>query len=183
MSNIEIEKYKDNITLKNKISRKIWFVFYCLLFRPFSGRMFIKWRNLILKIFGAKIGVGSIVYASAKILAPWNLEIGKETCIGPNVKFHIGKTIIGSKVTISQGSYLCTGSHEVSSISVPFISKAIVIQDFAWVAAECFIMMGVTIGEGAVVGARSSVFKNVDDWSIVGGNPAQFIKKRIINEH
>lgn len=48
-------------------------------------------------------------------------------------------------------------------------------------AAEAFIGPGVTIGEGAVVGARGCVFKDVDPWTVVGGNPAKFIKKRIIN--
>ena len=51
-----------------------------------------------------------------------------------------------------------------------------------WVAAEAFIGMGVIIGEGAVVGARACVFKNVEPWTVVGGNPAKFIKKRIIKE-
>lgn len=180
MSDIKIEKYKDKITVTNKIKRKIWSLFYYVLFRPFSGRLFIRWRNLILKIFGAKIGSGSIVYASSFVLAPWNLVLGKETCIGPNVKFHIGKTIIGSKVTVSQGTYLCSASHDVSYINVPFVSQPIIIKDFAWVAADCFIMMGITVGEGAVVGARASVFKDVAPWTIVGGNPAKFIKERII---
>ena len=51
-----------------------------------------------------------------------------------------------------------------------------------WVAAECFVGPGVNIGEGAVVGARAAVFKNVDPWTIVGGNPAKFIKKRIFQD-
>jgi putative colanic acid biosynthesis acetyltransferase WcaF len=177
----QIEKYEDAIPLSNKVKRKLWLFFYYIFFRPFSGVLFIKWRNFILRLFGSSVGEGTIVYASAKILAPWNLIIGNESCIGPGVKFHIDKTIIGAKVTISQGAYLCSGSHEVTSLNTPFISQPIIVKDFAWVAAECFIMMGVTIGEGAVVGARSSVFKDVEPWSIVGGNPAKFIKKRIIN--
>ena len=40
--------------------------------------------------------------------------------------------------------------------------------------------MGVTIGEGAVVGARAAVFKDVEPWTVVGGNPAKVIKNRII---
>jgi putative colanic acid biosynthesis acetyltransferase WcaF len=60
--------------------------------------------------------------------------------------------------------------------------KPIVVADKAWVAADAFIGMGVTIGEGAVVGARAAVFKDVEPWTVVGGNPAQFIKKRVIKE-
>ena len=40
--------------------------------------------------------------------------------------------------------------------------------------------MGVTVGEGAVVGARAAVFKNIEPWTVVGGNPAKYIKKRVI---
>lgn len=56
--------------------------------------------------------------------------------------------------------------------------KDIKINDYAWVAADAFIGPGVTIGEGAVVGARAVVFKDVAPWTVVGGNPAQFIKFR-----
>lgn len=49
-------------------------------------------------------------------------------------------------------------------------------------SADAFIGMGVTVGEGAVVGARAAVFKDVEPWTVVGGNPAKFIKKRIIKE-
>jgi putative colanic acid biosynthesis acetyltransferase WcaF len=182
MDNRVKEIYVDKIPTSNKIKRKLWKIFCAIFFRPFSGILFIKYRNLVLKIFGAKIGKGSIVYASAIIPAPWNLSIGENSCLGPKVELHIDKTIIGSKVTISQKAYLCSGSHDVNYINTPFISEAIIIKDFAWVASESFIMKGITIGEGAVVGARAAVFKNVEPWTIVGGNPAIFIKKRIINE-
>ena len=59
-------------------------------------------------------------------------------------------------------------------------TRPITISKFAWVAAEAFVGPGVTIGEGAVVGARAAVFKDVDPWTVVGGNPAKFIKKREI---
>lgn len=182
MENFKIEKYRDRISFANKLKRKFWLIISYFLFKPFSGRFFDKYRNFILRLFGAKIGKGSIVYASANILAPWNLSIGEISCIGPNVELHIDKIIIGSKVTISQRTYLCSGSHDINYLNTPFISAPIIIEDFAWVAAESFIMMGVTIGKGAVVGARSAVFKDVEPWTIVGGNPAKFIKKRIIKE-
>lgn len=108
--------------------------------------------------------------------------MGCEVCLGPNVKLHIGKTIIGNKVTISQGSYLCSATHETDSINTPFVSGVIVIKDFAWVAADAFIMTNLVIGEGAIIGAKSAVFRNVEDWTIVGGNPAKFLKKRILKD-
>ena len=61
-----------------------------------------------------------------------------------------------------------------------YAKKPLILCDRSWVAADAFVGMGVTIGEGAVVGARSAVFKDVEPWTVVGGNPAKFIKKRII---
>jgi putative colanic acid biosynthesis acetyltransferase WcaF len=98
------------------------------------------------------------------------------------VNLHFGKTILGSKVTISQRTYLCSASHDINSLNTPFVSGKIVVEDFAWVAAEAFIMMNVKIGKGAIVGARAAVFKDVAPWTVVGGNPSSFIKERKIHE-
>jgi putative colanic acid biosynthesis acetyltransferase WcaF len=154
-----------------------------MLFKPFSLPLFSKWRIFLLKMFGAKVGEGSIVHASAYIPSPWNLEIGQKSVIAPEVKLHIGKTIIGNKVTISQRAYLCTATHETNSINTPFIAGTIIVRDFAWIAAEAFIMTNVTIGIGAIVGARAAVFKDVEDWNMVGGNPAKFIKLREVYDN
>lgn len=56
-------------------------------------------------------------------------------------------------------------------------SKPIVICDDAWIGMNCIILKGVTIGEGAVVGAGSVVTKNVPAWTVVAGNPAKVVKK------
>ena len=96
--------------------------------------------------------------------------------------YNVDKVIIGAHSTISQKSYLCTASHDITKSTNPLITAPIIIKDQVWVGAAVFIGMGVTIHKGAVVGARAAVFKNVDSWTVVGGNPAKFIKKRKINE-
>jgi galactoside O-acetyltransferase len=55
-------------------------------------------------------------------------------------------------------------------------SAPIVVKDKAWIGFNCIIMKGVTIGEGAVVGAGSVVTKDVPDYAVVGGNPAKVLK-------
>lgn len=90
--------------------------------------------------------------------------------------------MIATKVCVSQGAYLCTASHNITIKSNPLITAPIKLDSFSWVASEAFVGMGVTIGEGAVVGARAAVFKNVEPWTVVGGNPAKFIKKRMIRD-
>ncbi len=177
---MNIEKYKNPFTWKDKFYRDVWYIVSVFLFSPFSSNIFNSWRIFLLKVFGAKIGKGSIVYSSAKILKPNRLVMGEVSCMGPGVKTHVDKIIIGSKVTISQNVYLCNASHDISYIDKPFISAPIIINDFAWICADAFIGMNVTIGQGAVVGARACVFKDVEPWTVVGGNPAKFIKKREI---
>lgn len=56
-------------------------------------------------------------------------------------------------------------------------SKPIVVCDKAWIGMNCTILNGVTIGEGAVVGACSVVRENVEPWTVVSGNPAKIIRK------
>lgn len=181
MNEIKYEKYIDNYTTGNKIKRLCWNICCFILFRPFALPVFNNWRCFILRIWGTKIGKGSIIHASSNIWAPWNLEIGQRTCIGPNtVIYNPGKIILGNKVAISQYSYLCTASHDYNSKFHTLYWKSIIIKDFAWIAADSFIGPGVTIGEGAVVGARAAVFKDVDPWTVVGGNPAKYIKQRIL---
>lgn len=151
------------------------------MFRPFGSRLFKKWRVLVLKCFGAKIEWSSHVYASVKIWAPWNLEIGANSSLGPNVDcYNQGRISIGANTVISQKSYLCASTHDYTKIDFPLILKPITIGSGVWVAADAFIGPGVSIEDNAVIAARSVVNKNVDKNTIVGGNPAKIIKYRTI---
>lgn len=179
----QYKKYIDNYTFTNKLHRLCWNVCCAVCFKPFGLPMFKHWRSFVLRCWGAKIGKGSIVHASSKIWAPWNLEIGQLTCIGPNtIIYNPGKIILGSKVCISQYSYLCTATHDYTSSLNTLFWKDIVLEDYVWVAARSFVAPGVHIGEGAVVGATASVYKDVEPWTVVGGNPAKFIKKRVMKD-
>lgn len=177
---MEFDRYIDNYTLANKLHRLLWQTCCFLLFKPFGLPMFKQWRNFILRCWGAKIGKGSIVHASATIWAPWNLEIGQRTCIGPHtIIYNPGKIILGNKVTISQYAYLCTATHAYGTKQFTLYRKNIIVNDWAWVAAKAFIGPGVAICEGAVVGACTVVVKDVEAWTVVAGNPAREIKKRV----
>lgn len=178
----ELPKYTTRFGIKNRLYRLCWNLVYWLLFRPFQGGLFYKWRNILLRCFGAQIADHSIVYASAKIWMPCHLIVGRESCIGPNVFcYNPSKIIIGDKVTISQNTYLCAGSHDITDLALGFITEPIIIKDYVWVCANCFVMLGVTIEEGCIIGATSSLFKSTESWGVYGGNPAKFIKKRNIN--
>ncbi len=180
---MEVKAYKNKLSRKNKLLRLSWNIVYHLFFKLFSGPLFYKWRNMILRVFGAKIGNHCKIWSTVKIWAPWNLEIGDYVAVGPGANLYsVDKIVIGTKVTISQGAHICTASHDITSSSAPLITKPIEIENFTWIAADAFVGMGVTIGQGAVVGARAAVFKNVESWTVVGGNPAKYLKKRVVKD-
>jgi acetyltransferase-like isoleucine patch superfamily enzyme len=58
----------------------------------------------------------------------------------------------------------------------------ITIKDKAWIGFNCIILKGVTIGEGAVIAAGSVVLKDIPDWTVAGGNPAQVIREIPLNQ-
>jgi len=181
-SQLNMANTRHKFSTRNKVSRVIWLGTYFLLFRPFGLRVFKKWRIFLLRIFGGDISYKSMVNSSVKIWAPWNLTMGDFSCLGPNVDcYNQGHITIENNVTISQKAYLCSSSHDYSKATHDLLLKPILIKERAWVGADAFIGPGVTVGGGAIVGARSAVFKNVDDWTVVGGNPAKFIKTRIID--
>lgn len=164
----------------HRLKQLVWRVVNATLFRLLPGTTLRYVRNLLLRAFGAKIPLGSLVYSSCKIYAPWNLQIGHSSCVGPNTELYNKATItIGDNAVVSQGAYLCTASHDITSPAHNLITAPIVLGNRSWVASNAFVGMGVTIGEGAVVGATASVYKNVEPWTVVGGNPAKFIKKRV----
>lgn len=87
---------------------------------------------------------------------------------------------------VSQYSYLCTAGHktdELNNATSGLIIASIKVGKNAWIGTRAFIGMGSDIGEHAIVGATASVYKDVDPYTIVGGNPAKVIKQRIINSY
>ena len=178
---MKFEKYQDALTLKNKLSRLAWNVFAVVFFRPFAGPLFRYYRSAVLRLWSEKVGRRCAIAASAKIWTPWNLTIGDFVAIGPHAEiYNVAKTTMGSNITVSQDTHLCTASHNIAYLKKPLVFKQIMIDDSAWVAAKSIVLPGVAIGEGAVVAAGSVVTKDVEPWTVVGGNPAKFIKKRVL---
>lgn len=139
------------------------------------------WRSFLLRLFGAQIGKGAHPYPSARIWAPWNLEMGSQSCLANEVDCYcVAKVTIGANTTISQYSYLCTASHDYTDPAMPLIVAPIVIGEQAWITADVFVGPGVTIGDGAVVTARSSVFSDIEPWVVARGNPAVAFKPRVM---
>lgn len=170
------------ISSKGRIIRILWGVVYNFLIRPVPRQSFQKWIHFWLRLFGASIHPTARVYSTAKIYFPANLRMKAHSCLGPYVDcYNVDCITLHERAIVSQNVYLCTASHDYTLNTFPLVTSPIDIGAKTWIAASAFIGLGVSIGEGAVVGATASVYKDVDDWSIVGGNPARFIKKRIVN--
>jgi putative colanic acid biosynthesis acetyltransferase WcaF len=158
---------------------QLWWVVQASLF-AWSPQFAYKWRNFLLRCFGAKIGVGVIIRPSVKITYPWKLTIGDYAWVGDNAELYtLGEISIGTNAVVSQRSYICTGSHDYKSEAFDIYSEPIVIEDEAWVATDVYIAPGITIGKGAVIAARSSVYKDMPAGMICMGSPAKPIKPRI----
>jgi len=112
---------------------------------------------------------------------PWNLEIGDWSAVGDKaILYALGQIKIGKQVTISQRAHLCAGTHDCTCTDMALLKPPISVGDRVWICTEAFINAGVTLEEGAVIGARAVVIKNVDPWTIVAGNPARFVKSRTL---
>jgi putative colanic acid biosynthesis acetyltransferase WcaF len=167
-------------SVRNRIGRALWGVVWLILFRC-SPRTLHRWRNLLLRLFGANVDKTAVVYPSARIWAPWNLSMGPHSCLADDVNcYNLTRIVIGAHSVVSQSSYLCGGTHDFERPNLPLITAPIVIEDQVWIAADVFVGPGVTIGQGAVVGARSSVFGDLPPWKVCVGSPAKPIKDRVI---
>jgi putative colanic acid biosynthesis acetyltransferase WcaF len=165
-------------SFRNKAARGVWSVVWLLLYRP-SLRTMHGWRRFLLRAFGARIERDAKPYPSAKIWAPWNLEMGAESTLGDYVDcYSVARVVLGPKATVSQRAYICTAQRDIDAIGMPLVTGDIVINELAWVAAEAFVAPGVEVGTGGVVAARAVTTKSVPDWTVVAGNPAKPIRYR-----
>ena len=183
MSKVDLSTYQNKLSRKNQLARFFWNLVWAVFVRPLPRSIGNSWKLFLLRLFGAKVHSTAVVYSSVRVYMPWNLEMKAFSCLSPEVDcYNVDKIIIGAHATVSQKTYLCAASHDISKPNHPLVTAPIIIQDQAWVGASAYIGMGVTIGQGAVVGATASVYKDVAPWTVVGGNPAKFIKKRGIKD-
>ena len=180
---VDLSKYQNELNKKNQVARFIWTIVWTIFARPIPRSLLNGWKLFLLKLFGAKVHKKSVVYSSAKVYMPWNLIMEEYSCLGPEVDcYNVAPIKIGKHTTVSQKSYLCAATHDIEKSNNPLVIEPITIEDQVWIAADFFIGPGVTIRQGAVVGARAAVFKDIEPWTVVGGNPARFIKKREIKD-
>lgn len=166
--------------LAHRLSRVVWRVVWAL-FAAWTPAPFHRWRRLLLVSFGARMAPSARVYPSVRIWRPAALEMGPHACLGPRVDcYSIAKIALGAYATVSQDAVLCAGSHDIADPDFPLVARPIVIGDHAWIAAGAFVGPGVTIGAGAVLGARAVAFRDLAPWTVHVGNPAAFLRTRVV---
>ncbi|WP_041584050.1 DapH/DapD/GlmU-related protein [Phocaeicola salanitronis] len=169
--------------LKDKLKNMVWRIVNKTLFRftPPYLSLFRKWRVLLVRLFGGQVDWNASLHPTAVIDYPWNLMMREKASLGEKCWVYAMAPIsIGELTCIGKDVYLLTGSHDIEKSTFDLVTKPIKIGKGCWIATAATVLPGIAIGDYCVVAANSVVIKNVEACSVVGGNPAKFIKKRII---
>lgn len=154
-----------------------WIVTRALFFLP-SWPWPSAFRRALLRAFGASIGTGFVIREGVNISMPWRFVAGDHVWLGEGVRIlSLAEVHLGSHVCISQDAFLCTGSHRFEHPDFELEMRPIQVRDHSWIAARVFVAPGVTIGSGTVVGANSTVIRDVPDGCFVAGNPVKVLRR------
>jgi putative colanic acid biosynthesis acetyltransferase WcaF len=163
---------------KEKVASFLWRLVRVTLFR-WSPAGANAWRVLLLRCFGGRIGRSVSIHPTARINFPWNLTVGGHAHLLHEVVIDSqARVTIGDGSRISQFSHLCTATHSYNQRTMPIVGQPIVIGKGCWLAADVFVGSGVTVGDGSVLGARCSVFRDVPAGVVVAGTPARVIRRK-----
>lgn len=136
-----------------------------------------RWRRLVLRVFGCRVGDGVRIRSRVRVRYPWKVSIGDHSWIGEGVWFdNHDEIVVGAHVVISQEAYLTTGSHDLNSMDL--ITAPIKVEDGAWLTARTIVTRGVTIRLNSVVTPGSVVHHDTEPGQIYGGNPARLLRAR-----
>lgn len=132
-------------------------------------------------MFGAKVGKNVLIKPFVNIKYPWFLTIGDFVWIGENVWIdNLTNVVIGSNVCLSQGALLLTGNHDYTKTAFDLSVAEIVIGDGAWIGAKSILCPGVYCKSHSVLTVGSVATKDLEEYSVYGGNPAIKMKERVI---
>ena len=140
-------------------------------------------RRALLSLFGVRLGSGVAVKPGVRVKFPWRLTVGDNAWIGEDAWIdNLGEVTIGANACVSQGAYLCTGSHDWPAPGFDLVVKPIAVEAGAWVGARAVVGPGVTVGEGAVLALGSTATQALEPWGVYAGVPAERRRWRDIRE-
>uniref|UniRef100_A0A7V1EII9 Colanic acid biosynthesis acetyltransferase WcaF n=1 Tax=candidate division WOR-3 bacterium TaxID=2052148 RepID=A0A7V1EII9_UNCW3 len=183
MTQVDLSKFSNKwYKPGNFVKRALWYLVNSLFFKsslPYPSKI----KVALLRMFGAKVGRGVFFKPCVNIKYPWFLEIGNHSWIGEGVWIdNLTDVKLGNNVCISQGTYLCTGSHNYEKSTFDLIVKPIIIEDGVWIGAKATILPGSKIKTQAVIGAGAIFSGLAKPYSVYFGNPATFSYKRTITD-
>lgn len=168
---------------KEQRKRRLMITFYSS--NWFSLNFTYKWRiKAYKKIFdiGENIGIESDVWLIRTHGLNGKIKIGQNVILAKHVFIdYSGEVIIRNNVTLSDGVHILSHKHDLYKLTHRLGNHGAepmrtIINEGAWIGSKAIILPGVEIGAYAVVGAGAVVTKNVEPYTLVGGNPAKFIK-------
>ena len=179
IQNLKTFKLPGNFRGRNAFVVQLWWLTQAIFFRN-SPQFLYGFRRFLLRLFGANIGRKVVIRPTVKITYPWKVSIGDYSWIGDDVVLYsLGNIEIGKNVVISQKSYICAASHDYLQLDFPIFVGVVIIQDECWLATDVFVAPGVTIHKGTVIGARSSVYKDLPSNKVCIGNPVKIVRNRV----
>ncbi len=180
MANLKTDLSKFNNSWYNpggSLKRLVWYFFNLFFFR--SGMPFGGLKIFLLRLFGARVGVGVVIKPHVNIKYPWKLSIDDHCWLGENVWIdNLGEVTLGKNVCLSQGAMLLCGNHDYSKVSFDLMVKNITLEEGVWIGAQSVVCPGVTCRSHAVLAVGSVATKELAAYSIYQGNPAIKIKDR-----
>lgn len=166
------------LPFRNRLARFAWQIVYITLFK-ISPRPMHRWRAMLLRLFGARLGPDCHIYPKAVIWAPWNLSCEDAVAIADEaIIYNPSKVSLRSHSIVSQQAYLCGATHDYNDPAFPMVSASITVGRYAWVCARATVLAGVEVGDGAILGLGSVASKNLDPWTVYAGLPAKKVKTR-----
>jgi acetyltransferase-like isoleucine patch superfamily enzyme len=147
------------------------------------GKIVVTWPHKIALEERCSLEYGVYFNAAGGYSAEVAISIGAGTFIGSGTEFNAIESIrIGQNCLIASGSRFIDHNHGIELGTAmklqPEVSAPIVVGSDVWIGANCVVLKGVTIGDGAIIAAGSIVTKSVDAYTIVGGAPAKLIRVR-----
>ena len=139
------------------------------------------------RVYSTYIGYGSGISRDSIMDS---VLIGKYTTLGPDIKVITGQHPTSKIVSTHPAFYSVRGQMGFTYVDKTVFNETrfakdqykVVIGNDVWIGYEAVIMSGVNIGDGAIIGTRAVVTKDVPPYTIVGGVPAKIIRKRFSNE-
>lgn len=160
------------------LRRWLWLAVQSTLFR-WSPRPLHGFRAALLRLFGATVAGPVVIFPTARIIYPWKLSLAPRAMVGPHVNlYNLAPIRLEHGANLSQFCHLCAGSHDFTRWTMPLVTGPITIGRNAWLGADVFVGPGVTVGELAVVGARSVVVGDLPPRQVCVGSPCRPIRER-----